>query len=56
MILLPEPKGEPEVCKGVPDELPGVVPEPPFELGSETVGVGARNEVMAGVEPGEGAV
>lgn len=57
MVWLLEPE-EPEEFDGVPDdsEPPGVVPVPPLDLGCEPVCVGAGNEVMASVEPGEGAM
>lgn len=50
-----EPEDEIDVFEG--DEPPEeAVPVPPLELGFEPVCVGAGNEVMAGVKPGEGAV
>lgn len=57
MVRLLDPEDEPEVYEGELDEPPGgAVPVPPLDLGFETVCVGAGNEVMAGIEPGEGAV
>lgn len=56
VVWLLEPEDEPEALEGVPDEFPEALPVPPLGFDFEPVCEGGSNEVMAGEEPGEGAV